>query len=127
MKRTLTVLAVFAVAALVSTALAATDTLQLHSPFVLNGVTLSPGEYKIAVSPTLDTVQVTKGQKVVASAPCKVGAIAQSVTRDEVHSRPDASGRDEIVRLVLSRSRMSVEILSPAGNGAGATGAVETH
>jgi hypothetical protein len=43
-----------------------------------------------------------------------VSPLITAISRDEVHSRTDAQGHDEIVRLVLAGARVSVEILNPA-------------
>lgn len=110
MKRTFASL-VLALAAAASATFASADVVQLHAPFVLNGVSLPPGDYRITVSPTLDSVQLVRGRQAVVTAPCKVSLADPSVSRDEVHSRPDGSGHERITRLVLTHSRMSVEIL----------------
>jgi hypothetical protein len=126
MKRTVAAIALLTAAAIAPATLAATDTLQIRSPFLLNGVTIAPGEYKVAVSPSFDTVELTRGKDVVVTAPCKVGPVDQTVSRDEIHSHKAASGQEEIFRLVLARSRMSVEIL-PAANMASGTDAHGTE
>ena len=127
MKRVLLSMAVIALAS-APAVFATADTLELHAPFVLNGVEIPPGEYRIAVSPSLYSVQFVRGRLPVVTAPCKVSLADPSVARDEVHSRPDAAGREKITRLVLSRSRMSVEILDAASVASGpAASATEAH
>ncbi len=128
MKHPVAALVVFAFASLAFSAPAPTDRLHVYAPFVLNGVVLPPGEYKIQVSPALDSVEFLVGSKSVVTAPCRVSLADPSISRDEVHSRPDAEGREEITRLMLAHSRMAVEILSPASVASGAARpAAETH
>jgi hypothetical protein len=114
MIRQLAALALVTAAATLSTTAGATEPLKIHDAFVLNGVVLAPGDYQVTLSPSLDSVQLTKGHATVVSASCKVSPLVAPVPRDEVHSRTDGQGHDEIVRLVLARARVSVEILNPA-------------
>ena len=111
MKNSILGLAIVTAALTLTAAHAAQDVLRLRQPFVLNGVEVQPGDYRVTVSPSLDSVQLTVGTKVVASSPCKVSPVATPVRRDEVFSRPNAGGRDEIVRLVLSNPARSIEML----------------
>jgi hypothetical protein len=114
MIRQLAAFAFITAAATLGTTAGATEPLKIHDAFVLNGVALTPGDYQVTLSPSLDSVQLTKGHETVVSAPCKVSPLITAISRDEVHSRTDAQGHDEIVRLVLAGARVSVEILHPA-------------
>ena len=100
MKNSILGLAIVTAALTLTAAHAAQDVLRLRQPFVLNGVEVQPGDYRVTVSPSLDSVQLTVGTKVVASSPCKVSPVATPVRRDEVFSRPNAGGRDEIVNAI---------------------------
>ena len=114
MKRPLAGLLVLAFASALPAALAAPKALRLGHPFVLNGVVVEPGEYQVELSPSLDTVKLMRGKSVVVTAPCKARAVGESIPSDAVFSHPDSQGRDEIVRLVLASSRMSIEMMPSA-------------
>ncbi|HEX4824144.1 MAG TPA: hypothetical protein VFV19_07505 [Candidatus Polarisedimenticolaceae bacterium] len=114
MKRSLT-LALLVAGALAPAALAAPpDLLLLHDPFVLNGVLLAPGEYRFQMSRALDAIEILRDHRVLATAACKATAIVVPVTRDEVHSRTNAAGKEEIVRLVLAHARLDLDLSEPA-------------
>ena len=125
------VLALLTVGAIAApAALAAPDSLRISDPFVLNGVALVPGEYLVHVSPTLDSVELVRDRKIVVTAACKANPLADAVTRDEVHSRKNADGDEEIVRLVLAHARLALDFAgtaSTASAAAAGTGTVETR
>jgi hypothetical protein len=121
MKRPRLSLVLLVAALTIPAAHAAQKSLRLGHPFVLNGVVVEPGEYAVELAPSLDAVKLKQGREVVVSSPCKVSSVEGPSRSDEVHSRLDSRGRDEIVRLVLAGSRMSIE-MTPSAEAALAAG-----
>lgn len=111
MKRPIVALALVVTALFASAALAGQETLKVRDAFVLNGAALAPGDYRVELGSSPDVVKLMLGRQVVASAPCKLSPVGRSVRGNEIHTRPDAQGRGEIVRLVLADSGLSIDIL----------------
>jgi len=106
----------FALALTASSVHAAQTTLSLSQPFKVNGAWVASGDYRVELAPSLDSMQLLQGHKVVASSPCRVTLVGGKLAGDEVHSRPDSEGHDVIVAVVLARSRMSIELLPSASS-----------
>jgi hypothetical protein len=119
MKRFIVGMLVLVAAASVPTVHAAEKSLRLGHAFLLNGVVVEPGEYKVELAPSLDAVKLVRGKHVVASAPCRVSLVEGPMRANAVYSRPDSLGRDEIVRLMLADGRMAIEMQPSAGIVAG--------
>jgi hypothetical protein len=115
MKRFIVGMLVLVAATSAPTARAAEKSLRLGHAFLLNGVVVEPGEYKVELAPSLDAVKLVRGKHVVASAPCRVSLTDGPTRADEVYSRPDSLGRDEIVRLMLADTQMAIEMQPSVG------------
>lgn len=113
MKRLTVGLALLTTLLLSPAAAAAQGTLEIRQDFVVNGVVLGPGDYGIEIGRSLDTVTLTHGRKAVVTAPCTVSPAVSEFRGVEVHSRRDANGRDEIVRLVLPKAGMAIDLGGP--------------
>jgi hypothetical protein len=123
MKRIVVGLLVLLAAVSIPAAEAAQKSLRLGRSFVLNGVVIAPGDYRVELAPALDAVRLMRGKDVVVSSPCTVSPVGGTIPGNEVHSRSDSSGREEIVRLVLAGPQLSIQMLpSPAAAAGGNQG-----
>lgn len=118
MKRHLPAVLILAAAVLaaVPVANAKKESLRLYETGVVNGVVLEAGDYKVELAPSLESVSFLKGRRVVVSAPAKVRQAEGALLGDAIHYRPGTDGRQEIVRVVLAGSRLSIEIVPEKSN-----------
>jgi len=116
MKRTRPVLLVLA-AAILAVSLPAfagsKERVRLDREATVGGAVLGPGEYRIELAPSLETVTFFSGKRAVVTARCKVGLAQGRVYGDAVHFSAGEGGREIVTKLVFSSSRHSIEILPP--------------
>ena len=80
------------------------------------GTTLVPaGTYRLEISPELDGVRLLKGSEPVAAAPAKIDVARAVYPGTALHTRPQADGRDKLVKIVLSDAKLAID-LDPAAS-----------
>lgn len=99
-----------AILALSSTALAAPTRFTMPVDSVVGGAELLKGTYRIEVSPAGDTVTFSRGKKVVATSPCSVSALAESVPEDMATFTKTADGKMQVSRLLLAASKQEIRL-----------------
>ena len=117
MKRSHPVLLVLAVLLLTASLPASAQkgqTVHLDRTATVGGASLAPGDYRLELAPSLETVTLYSGKRAVVTSRCKVGLAAGRVYGDAVHFTPAGDGREVVTKLVFSASKLSIEILPPA-------------
>ena len=114
----LTVIAVVSAASPAGTVSAAaapmpsrTTELELYREAVVNGVTLVPGTYRIAIGSALDSITFFSAKRPVVTASCRVGGVSGRIPGDSVFYVSREDGRQEIVRVVLADRKLAIDLV----------------
>lgn len=93
---------------------ASKEKVRLDRSATIGGAVLPPGEYRVELAPSLETVTLFSGRRAIVTARCKVGLAQGRVYGDAIHFAPGAEGSEVVTKLVFSGSRLSIEMLPPA-------------
>lgn len=84
-------------------------TIHLSDGATINGTVLKPGDYTIEFSNTeAGEATIRRNGKVILRAPYKLVALLDEARRDEVRSRINSDGTQEITQLVFGGSAVAV-------------------
>ena len=90
--------------------------MRLIQPAVVGGVQLAPGDYNLTwdgTGPNVE-VKVTKGSKVLATAPAKVVDLPSSASASGTTTKPNAEGKTAVSQIFFHGKTRALEIVPEA-------------
>lgn len=89
--------------------------IKLDHPVLVGNTLVPAGTYRLEISPELDGVRLFKGNDPVVAAPARVDVARVVYPGTALHTRPQADGRDKLVKIVLSDAKLAID-LDPAAS-----------